>query len=98
MKVEYVNGTKCSNCTFTEGQEAVRITKKDMNTQGGIDSKSAKDIAGAKAADLITMPGSKFPSVKVKCTNSTVAQFVTERMCCNFWKAPGMVHCSETSE
>ena len=85
-----IEGTSCVNCDFTKHQKTEKVTEDDLNKFGGIDPTSKQDIAGAKKADLITMPGAKFPTIKLWCKQPAVDQWVTERMCCNFWNAPGI--------
>ena len=86
-----VVGTTCANCKFTKDQVYAKVDKKDLNKFGGITPTSSTDIKNAKAADVITMPGAKFPTKKYMCNNPKVIQWVTERMCCNLWEHPGLI-------
>ena len=88
---ELVVGTTCSNCSYTKGQVSAPVKKEDLNKFGGIDAVSPTDKKNAKAADIITMPGAKFPTKKYMCNNPKVMQWVTERMCCNLWDHPGII-------
>lgn len=88
---ELIVGTSCINCDFIKGEKHEKVTRDELNKNGGIDSTTKSDLAHAKKADLITMPGHKYPSEKVWCNNENVQQWVTERMCCNFWNAPGII-------
>jgi hypothetical protein len=88
---ELVIGTTCANCLFTKDQMSTKVIKGDLNKFGGITPTTESDIKNAKAADVITMPGEKFPTKKHMCSNPLVAQWVTERMCCNLWDHPGII-------
>lgn len=88
---DIVVGTTCANCKFTKGQISAPVTKDDLNKFGGITPASETDMKNAKDADVITMPGAKFPKEKHMCSNPHVMQWVTERMCCNLWDHPGVI-------
>ena len=86
-----VVGTTCASCKFTKDQPTETIEKEDLNKYGGITPTEKVDIKNAFAADVITMPGAKFPKQKHWCSNRMVDQWVTERMCCNLWEHPGLI-------
>jgi hypothetical protein len=88
---DVVIGTTCANCNFTKDQVSSKVTKADLNKFGGITPITPTDKKNAKAADVITMPGEKFPTKKYMCNNEHVMQWVTERMCCNLWEHPGLI-------
>jgi hypothetical protein len=93
-----VMGTTCANCTYTKDQISAPIDKKDLNRFGGITPTTDTDKKNAKAADVVTMPGEKFPKEKHMCSNPYVMQWVTERMCCNLWDHPGIIRSFEGEE
>lgn len=90
-KEEVMKGTNCANCQYTDGDEAERIedAKKELNEQGGTAPQDAEQMKMAKDGDLITMPGKGTPTHKVMCVHPKIKQYVTERMCCAYWDAPG---------
>lgn len=88
---QLVVGTTCANCKYTKDQISVKITKADLNKFGGISPENDTDFKNANAADVITMPGAKFPTKKHMCSNPLVSQWVTERMCCNLWDHSGII-------
>jgi hypothetical protein len=90
-KNDMIIGTTCANCVHTKDQVSAKVTRKDLNKFGGISPVSETDKKNAKAADVITMPGEKFPTEKHMCSNPDVMQWVTERMCCNLWDHPGII-------
>lgn len=88
---QLIEGTTCFNCTFTKEQKVEQISSKEINKQGGIDLPKGFDYELAKAVDVITMPGDKTVTTKKWCKNSLVNQWVTERMCCNYWDHEGLL-------
>jgi hypothetical protein len=86
-----VKGTTCANCKFTKDQPTEEVSKEDLNKYGGITPTDETDVKHALDADVITMPGAKFPKQKIWCSNRMVDQWVTERMCCNLWEHPGLI-------
>lgn len=95
-KSDIVEGTTCANCAFTKDQKTQDVSRSDLNSQGGTVPSTDKELADQKRADVITMPGTKYPAKKLWCSNSEVNQWVTERMCCNLWEAPGIIFsCNE---
>jgi hypothetical protein len=92
---DLIIGTSCSNCNFTAGSKAVPINSSDLNENGGTIPTTAKQRAGAKLADVITMPGKSSQSSTYLCKNPTVHQPVTPHMCCNLWSAPGILYCAD---
>lgn len=88
---ETMKGTNCSNCKFTRGQDAIKVedSSKELNEQGGSKPENDEQMATAKQGDLITMPGKKMATHKVMCAHPKMKQYVTERMCCAYWDAPG---------
>ena len=91
-KTEVVEGTNCANCKFTKGSKSTSVEKEELNAQGGLKITNAGDLKKAKEADLVTLPGKgKMPTVKVWCKHKDVDQWVTPRMCCAFWDAPGVL-------
>ena len=91
VKQEPIIGTTCMSCDFTKNQPAVKVSEDELNKNGGMLSTNKDDLAGAKKADLITMPGEKSASIKKMCQHPEVKQWVTVRQCCNFWNAPGIL-------
>ena len=88
---ELVAGTTCANCMYTRDQISVKVDKIDLNKFGGTIPQTSADLKNAIAADVVTMPGIKFPSKKHMCSNPNVTQWVTERMCCNLWDHEGII-------
>ena len=88
---EVVEGTHCGNCKYSDPQRAKPVDKDDLNKQGGVNPQNDHEMKRAKESDLITMPGKprKMPTHKVPCTHARVKQYVSPRMCCAFWDAPG---------
>lgn len=87
-----VTGTNCGNCKFTKGTEKVSVDKDELNAQGGLIISDKKELSDAKNGDLITLPGKGTkPKKKIWCKNKGINQFVTDRMCCAYWDAPGVV-------
>jgi hypothetical protein len=88
---EVMKGTNCSNCQYIDADESVRIedASKELNKQGGSIPADEKQMKMAKEGDLITMPGKAMPTHKVACVHPKIKQYVTERMCCAYWDAPG---------
>lgn len=89
-KNKLIEGTSCSSCNFTKDTKCEPVKKSELNKFGGIHSTDTEDLKRAKSADVITMPGAVFPEKKCWCKNPKIIQWVTERMCCNFWDAPGI--------
>lgn len=88
-KEHVIEGTNCGNCMYTQKSVSEKINKEDLNSQGGIDSKSEKDLELAEKADLITLPGEMSVDTKKHCNHPMVDQFVTSRMCCAYWDSEG---------
>jgi hypothetical protein len=86
-----VVGTTCANCMYTQNQISANVDKQDLNKHGGTTPQTPTDLENAIAADVITMPGAKFPTKKHMCSNPRVMQWVTERMCCNLWDHEGVI-------
>ncbi len=84
-----VTGTNCANCKFVDSK-GDSVSRKELNKQGGMKLVNSKETKLAQAADLITMPGSKFPSSKHKCGHPKINMYVTERQCCAYWDNPGV--------
>jgi len=88
-QAKVVNGTNCANCISTKNSEPESVESKDLNSQGGIDSVSKKELELAESADLITLPGKKNVEFKKHCNHPKIDQDVTEHMCCAYWSAEG---------
>jgi len=86
-----VIGTNCSNCRFINMDSATDPEDGDLDAQGGIKITEKAKLKLAQQADLITLPGKKTPSKKVGCEHPKVKQYVTERMCCGYWDAKGVI-------
>ena len=91
VKNDLVIGTMCSNCKFTKNQASEDVSEEDLNKYGGIIPTEKDQVKRAFDADVITMPGKKFPKKKYWCKNTLVEQWVTERMCCNLWEHSGLL-------
>ena len=70
------------------------------NRQGGIIPETEAERKRARAADLITLPeriagtncsNCRFVTAGGWCTHKEVLQFVSKRMCCGYWDAPGSI-------
>lgn len=80
-----------------------------INDLGGVIPASAAERARAKASDLGTLPP-ELPGTSCAnceyfsahnneigfCTNKSVQQYVTVRMCCYFWNNPGYLRAADT--
>lgn len=86
-----VIGTNCSNCKFLNTSSATKAEDGDLNPQGGMKITEPDKLKLAQTADLITLPGKKIPTNKVGCKHPKIQQFVTERMCCGYWDAVGVL-------
>ena len=84
-KASRFTGTNCKNCKFYLGKSEKDADKTDLNSQGGIDPKGEEQLARAKAADLITLPGDNIVLKKAYCHHPDVKLTVTPKMCCAFW-------------
>jgi hypothetical protein len=88
----YVSGTNCKNCIFTKDSSTKKVERGELNSQGGLKISDSKDLEKAKEGDLVTLPGKGvMPSQKVLCQHKDISQYVTERMCCAYWDAPGII-------
>ncbi len=83
-----VDGTNCANCKFVN-PKGVKVSKDELNEQGGIEITDPKKIKLAQTADLLTMPGKKLPKKKHYCGHPKISMFVSERQCCGFWSNTG---------
>lgn len=91
-KIQLVTGTNCSNCKFSQNAKYEPVKKDELNEQGGMKITDKADLEKAKTGDLITLPGKgKTPTSKVMCKHKDISQWITERMCCAFWDAPGII-------
>lgn len=85
-----VQGTNCGNCIWRKGAETKLVGPDELNVQGGIVSTNSEDIKNAKISDLVTLPGKGTTKKSFFCKHKKVKQWVTERMCCIYWNAPGV--------
>lgn len=86
-----VTGTNCGNCIWTRGAESKPVKSSELNSHGGLHITDEQDLKKAKSSDLITLPGSGTAKTAEFCKNKKVNQWVTERMCCALWDAPGVL-------
>jgi len=90
-KSSTVEGTNCGNCIWTKDAETKDISAKELNAQGGIDTKDSAELALSKKCDLVTLPGKATDiDTAMMCKHKKVKQWVTSHMCCAFWDAPGV--------
>ncbi len=87
-----VTRLNCSSCMFSKGQRHKVVEADELNDQGGIDSTDEGDIARAKDARLITLPGKTTTDIKVWCANPKVDRWITDRMWCTHWDTPDTIH------
>jgi hypothetical protein len=85
----------CSNCVSIKDQECKPLKRADQNDQGGTLCTTASQKAVAKKVRLITLPGAKPVSSQCWCNHPDVEAWVTERMWCTRWEAPGVVRSFE---
>lgn len=85
--VEYLN---CSNCLGIKGQETKEVSHDELNENGGMKCSSTSDKKTAEEVKLITLPGEATGKTKTFCAHPDVKMWVTERMWCNRWDAPGV--------
>ncbi len=91
-KKTIVTGTNCANCKFTKGSNSESVQKDELNAQGGLDITNKSDLRKARVGDLVTLPGKgKMPTIKVWCEHKDISQWVTQRMCCAYWDASGII-------
>lgn len=88
--VSKVQGTNCGNCIWRRDAKTKQVQRQDLNRQGGIDAQHTEDLANAKASDLVTLPGRGTADQAFFCANKHIKQWVTDRMCCIYWDAPGV--------
>jgi hypothetical protein len=86
-----VTGTNCGNCVWTRNAETKSVDADQLNSHGGLHITDAADLKNARASDLVTLPGAGTARTAVFCEHKKVKQWVTDRMCCIFWDAPGVV-------
>jgi hypothetical protein len=81
-----VEGTNCYNCMYVS-RDNEKVSKDELNDEGGIDPRNDREMRKAKAADLITLPGGTKKDARNKrfCTHPMVTMGVTVRMCCAYW-------------
>ena len=75
-KMEKVIGTNCYNCKFIADKE-VAVDTKDLNIEGGIDTRKKQEMERAKKADLITLPG----GTKVDVNSKKLLQLSSKNEC-----------------
>lgn len=85
--IEYLN---CSNCIGIKGQETKQIPADELNENGGTKCSSVSDKKTADAVKLITLPGESSGKSKTWCAHPDVEMWVTKRMWCMRWDAPGV--------
>lgn len=86
-----VTGTNCGNCIWFRNTETKTVDSKELNSHGGLHITNDKDLKNAKSSDLVTLPGAGTVKTAAFCKHQKVNQWVTERMCCIFWDAPGVL-------
>lgn len=89
-RVNKVEGTNCDNCIWKTDAETRKVQKEELNDQGGLISTNTDDLRNAKTSDLVTLPGRASVDSAFYCKHAKVKQWVTSRMCCIFWDAPGV--------
>ena len=88
--VSKVEGTNCGNCSWRKDAKTKQVKPSDLNRQGGLDPEHSADLANAKASDLVTLPGRGTAREAFFCEHENIKQWVTDRMCCIYWDAPGV--------
>ncbi len=88
--VDFVKGTNCANCKFSSDKHE-KVDKSELDPQGGLKMTDKKVLKTAQDADLVTLPGKATTTEKFMCTHPKVKLPVTERMCCAFWDAQGIL-------
>ena len=86
-----VTGTNCGNCSWKKGADVRAVEPSELNSNGGLKIKDKKDLKNAKISDLVTLPGKGTAKTAFFCAHKKVDQWVTDRMCCIYWDAPGVV-------
>lgn len=86
-----VEGTNCGNCSWRKGAEVKKVEPEELNAQGGLKITDSKDLKNAKTSDLVTLPGKGEVKTAFFCAHKKVDQWVTDRMCCIYWDAPGVL-------
>lgn len=84
---EGITGTNCGNCKATTDTKTKKAS--NLNKQGGTIPSNDKELELAKNGDLITMPGTEQATIMAWCKHPKINQWVTKRMCCAYWDAPG---------
>jgi hypothetical protein len=83
-----IEGTNCANCKYAH-KERTKVSKSELDPQGGLKITNKEDLRNAKHSDLVTLPGKGTVTEKFYCEHKDIKQFVTERMCCAYWDATG---------
>lgn len=91
MQNQKIVGTNCYNCKYISKKEEP-INSNDLNNEGGLDPKNKQEMARAKKADLITLPGGTKADASSKkfCNHEKIKMYVTVRMCCAYWDNEGV--------
>lgn len=85
-----VKGTNCANCKFSSDARK-KVNKDQLDPQGGLKMTDKKQLKTAADCDLVTLPGRATVTEEFMCTNPKIKLMVTERMCCAFWDANGIL-------
>lgn len=85
-----ITGTNCLNCKYAS-DEKEPVNKSELDIQGGLKIKDQRDLELARDSDLVTLPGKASVTEKFFCSHPKVKQYVTERMCCLYWDADGVL-------
>lgn len=85
----------CADCQWSKGQKTEPLDASDANEQGGMKCPGGEASARAKKGKLITLPGNAHSTSKTWCSNPKIDQWVTGRMWCKAWEAPGTLRSFE---